>query len=144
MQVGEAAGKVHIEPFVPRQGVQIETDPKATSINSATAMGDDEGAIEGLIQRLQVGSPRCAALLGACCSSGVVCSWHSRSGMGSSMSRHCCGSQASCRRIALAHDAAQLHLLLLVWDAASVDAVTLNSRRPSMLLLEQAQLLDCL
>ena len=75
LQVGEAAGRVHIEPFVPRQGVQIETDPKATSADSATAMGDDEGAIEALIQRLQVGTPRCAALLGACCSSNVVCLW---------------------------------------------------------------------
>ena len=82
MQVGEAAGRVHIEPFVPRQGVQIETDPKATSVNSATAMGDDEGAIEALTQRLQVGSPCCAALLGACCSSGVVCLWRSRLGLG--------------------------------------------------------------
>ena len=29
--------------------MQIETDPKATSVDSATAMGDDEGAIEALI-----------------------------------------------------------------------------------------------
>ena len=39
---------------MPKQGVQIETDPKATSVNNATALGDDEGAIEALIKRLQV------------------------------------------------------------------------------------------
>ncbi len=55
VQVGEAAGKVHVEPFVPKQGVLIETDPKATNVNNATDMGDDEGAIEALIRRLQVG-----------------------------------------------------------------------------------------
>lgn len=43
-----------MDPFVPRKGVQIETDPKATSVGHATAMGDDEGAIEALIRRLQV------------------------------------------------------------------------------------------
>lgn len=53
-KVGEAAGKVHVDPFVPRQGVQIETDPKATSVSKATAMGDDEGAINALIERLKV------------------------------------------------------------------------------------------
>ena len=52
--MGEAAGKVHVDPFVPRQGVQIETDPKATSVSKATAMGDDEGAINALIERLKV------------------------------------------------------------------------------------------
>ena len=57
VQVGEAAGKVHVEPFVPKLGVQIETDPKATNVNTATAMGDDEGVIEALIKRLQVWHP---------------------------------------------------------------------------------------
>ena len=53
-QVGEAAGKVHVPPFEPRQGVQIETDPKATSVSSAAALGDDEGVIDSLIKRLEV------------------------------------------------------------------------------------------
>ena len=57
VQVGEAARKVHVEPFVPRQGVKIETDPKATDVNNATAMGDDEAVIEALIKRLQVWHP---------------------------------------------------------------------------------------
>ena len=60
--------------------MQIETDPKATSVDSATAMGDDEGAIEALIQRLQVGSPRCVALPGAGYSSGAVSLWLLRLG----------------------------------------------------------------
>ena len=54
-QVGEAAGKVHVPQFQPKQGVQIETDPKATSVGSAAALGDDEGVIDALIKRLQVG-----------------------------------------------------------------------------------------
>lgn len=57
VQVGEAAGKVHVEPFVPKLGVQIETDPKATNVSNVTAMGDDEGVIEALIKRLQVWHP---------------------------------------------------------------------------------------
>ncbi|CAL5220461.1 g2482 [Coccomyxa viridis] len=52
-KVGEAAGKVHVPPFEPRQGVQIETDPKATSVSSAAALGDDEGVIDSLIKRLE-------------------------------------------------------------------------------------------
>ena len=52
--MGEAAGKVHVPPFEPKQGVRIETDPKATSVSSAAALGDDEGVIDGLIKRLQV------------------------------------------------------------------------------------------
>ena len=40
--------------------MQIETDPKATSVSNATALGDDEGAINALIKRLQVcGSQSC-------------------------------------------------------------------------------------
>ena len=45
---------MHVPQFQPRQGVQIETDPKATSVGSAAALGDDEGVIDALIKRLQV------------------------------------------------------------------------------------------
>lgn len=45
---------MHVEPFVPKAGVRIETDPKATTVSKAIAMGDDEGAIAGLIARLEV------------------------------------------------------------------------------------------
>ena len=58
-QVGEAAGKVHVPPFEPRQGVQIETDPKATSVSSAAALGDDERAS----LTLSSSALRCAAIL---------------------------------------------------------------------------------
>ena len=47
------AAKVDIPDFVPRQGVQIETDPKATSSKPAAA-GDDMAIIEGMISDLQV------------------------------------------------------------------------------------------
>jgi ubiquitin-activating enzyme E1 len=53
-QVAEAAGQVPVEPFVPRKGVQIETDPKATSVSKASALGDDEGVINALVERLEV------------------------------------------------------------------------------------------
>ena len=46
------AGDVDIPPFEPRKGVQIETDPKATKVVSATQ--DDESAIESLISSLEV------------------------------------------------------------------------------------------
>ena len=49
-----AAARVHVEPFVPKAGVRIETDPKATTVSKAIAMGDDEGAISALIARLEV------------------------------------------------------------------------------------------
>ena len=46
---------MHVPQFEPKQGVQIETDPKATSVSSAAALGDDEGVIDSLIKRLEVG-----------------------------------------------------------------------------------------
>jgi hypothetical protein len=52
--VGAAAGRVHVPRFVPRAGVQIETDPKATAASKATALGDDEGAIAAHIAKLEV------------------------------------------------------------------------------------------
>ena len=55
-QVAQAAEKVHEPEFVPKQGVQIETDPKASSVSKATSMGDDEGAINALIEKLEVSS----------------------------------------------------------------------------------------
>lgn len=58
-QVGQAAAAVPVPEFVPKQGVQIETDPKASSVSKATAMGDDEGAINALIERLEVRSDAC-------------------------------------------------------------------------------------
>lgn len=54
MQVAQAAAKVHVPEFVPKKGVQIETDPKASSVSKATALGDDEGAINALIEKLEV------------------------------------------------------------------------------------------
>ena len=53
-QVAAAAARVHVDPFVPKAGVRIETDPKATTVSKAIAMGDDEGAISALIARLEV------------------------------------------------------------------------------------------
>ena len=52
LQVAKVAGDVDIPPFEPRKGVQIETDPKATKVVSATQ--DDESAIESLISSLEV------------------------------------------------------------------------------------------
>ncbi|BDA45843.1 Ubiquitin-activating enzyme E1 1 [Coccomyxa sp. Obi] len=52
-KVAQAAAKVHIPEFVPKKGVQIETDPKASSVSKATALGDDEGAINALIEKLE-------------------------------------------------------------------------------------------
>ena len=45
---------MHVPQFEPKQGVQIETDPKATNVSSAAALGDDEGVIDSLIKRLEV------------------------------------------------------------------------------------------
>ena len=51
-QVAEAAARVDVPAFQPQKGVQIETDPKATSVRGGG--GDDEGVIEALIQQLEV------------------------------------------------------------------------------------------
>ncbi len=53
LQVAKVAGDADIPAFEPRKGVQIETDPKATKVVSATQ--DDESAIESLISSLEVG-----------------------------------------------------------------------------------------
>ncbi|KAK9812866.1 hypothetical protein WJX72_004885 [[Myrmecia] bisecta] len=50
-KVMEVAGRAHVPEFVPRKGVQIETDPKATK--AAVLAGDDEAMIENLIEQLQ-------------------------------------------------------------------------------------------
>ena len=55
------AGDVALPPFEPRKGVQIETDPKATKVVSATQ--DDESAIESLISSLEVGLSKSATCL---------------------------------------------------------------------------------
>ncbi|KAI8466875.1 MAG: hypothetical protein J3K34DRAFT_432282 [Monoraphidium minutum] len=44
------AAKLEVPAFAPRQGVRIETDPKANS--AGPTMGDDEGVIEQLVARL--------------------------------------------------------------------------------------------
>ncbi|KAK9812201.1 hypothetical protein WJX73_003893 [Symbiochloris irregularis] len=51
-KVAQLAGEVDIPAFVPRAGVQIETDPKATSAKPSAAY-DDEAIIEGMITKLQ-------------------------------------------------------------------------------------------
>jgi ubiquitin-activating enzyme E1 len=51
--VAAAAAAVPIEAFVPRQGVRIETDPKATANAQAMTSADDESVIDGLLQRLE-------------------------------------------------------------------------------------------
>ena len=50
---------MHMEPFIPRSGVHVETDPKATTVSRASAMGDDEGVIDEYVKKLEVHS--CAA-----------------------------------------------------------------------------------
>ena len=55
-QMAEAAAAVHVEPFTPRSGVHVETDPKATTVSRASAMGDDEGVIDEYVKRLEVRS----------------------------------------------------------------------------------------
>ena len=57
--MAEAAAAVHMEPFIPRSGVHVETDPKATTVSRASAMGDDEGVIDEYVKKLEVHS--CAA-----------------------------------------------------------------------------------
>ena len=55
LQVSEAAGKVKVPAFKPKQGVHIETDPKGTAKPVAT--GDDTAVIEDLISQLEVCAP---------------------------------------------------------------------------------------
>ncbi|KAK9827310.1 hypothetical protein WJX81_003279 [Elliptochloris bilobata] len=52
-KMAEAAAAVHVEPFMPRSGVHVETDPKATTASRASAMGDDEGVIDEYVKRLE-------------------------------------------------------------------------------------------
>ena len=52
MQVSEAAGRVKLPSFKPKQGVHIETDPKGTA--KPIANGDDTAVIEDLISQLEV------------------------------------------------------------------------------------------
>ena len=52
--MAEAAAKLHIPDFVPKHGIQIETDPKATAAVKPIAAGDDEALIDGMITELQV------------------------------------------------------------------------------------------
>jgi ubiquitin-activating enzyme E1 len=54
--VAKAAAAVPVEQFVPRQGVRIETDPKATAAQqqqNAMTSADDESVIDTLLQRLE-------------------------------------------------------------------------------------------
>lgn len=53
-QVAEVAAAVKIPEFKVKQGVKIETDPTATSV-APSLEADDEGVIESLISKLQVG-----------------------------------------------------------------------------------------
>lgn len=57
-QIAQLAAEVDIPAFVPKAGVQIETDPKATSAKPAAAY-DDEAIIEGMIANLQVSHMPC-------------------------------------------------------------------------------------
>ena len=50
--VSEAAGRVKLPSFKPKQGVHIETDPKGTA--KPIANGDDTAVIEDLISQLEV------------------------------------------------------------------------------------------
>lgn len=52
LQVSEAAGRVKLPTFRPKQGVHIETDPKGTA--KPIAHGDDTAVIEDLILQLEV------------------------------------------------------------------------------------------
>ena len=49
-KVAEAATKVHVDPFQPKKGVHIETDPKAGE-KKELPTSDDDGAIEALIAK---------------------------------------------------------------------------------------------
>ncbi|CAI5495380.1 unnamed protein product [Closterium sp. Naga37s-1] len=53
-RMAEAVAKVEVGEFVPKQGVKIVTDEKATS--AATSVGDDGKAIAELVGRLKEGS----------------------------------------------------------------------------------------
>ena len=53
---------MHVEPFTPRSGVHVETDPKATSVSRASAMGDDEGVISEYVKKLEARSCACPHL----------------------------------------------------------------------------------
>ncbi|CAI5936570.1 unnamed protein product [Closterium sp. NIES-65] len=53
-RMAEAVAKVEVGKFVPKQGVKIVTDEKATS--AATSVGDDGKAIAELVGRLKEGS----------------------------------------------------------------------------------------
>ena len=61
LQVSEAAGKVKVPAFKPKQGVHIETDPKGTAKPVAT--GDDTAVIEDLISQLEVCTPHAFAVV---------------------------------------------------------------------------------
>ena len=52
LQVSQAAGRVKLPTFKPKQGVHIETDPKGTA--KPIAHGDDTAVIEELITQLEV------------------------------------------------------------------------------------------
>lgn len=54
-KVAQEAAAVQLPEFVPRKGVQIETDPKANNKPAITAT-DDNGAIEGMLKQLEVSS----------------------------------------------------------------------------------------
>lgn len=53
MQVGSLAAVVQVEQFRPQQGVKIETDPNATTVNELSA-SDDGSAINQLAGKLEV------------------------------------------------------------------------------------------
>lgn len=52
-RVKEAVSKVHVPEFVPKQGVRIVTDEKATSL--AQPM-DDDSVIDQLLEKLEGGT----------------------------------------------------------------------------------------
>jgi len=58
--VAKAAAVVHVEQFVPRSGVHVETDPKATTSSRASAMGDDEGVIDEYVKKLEARLQPCS------------------------------------------------------------------------------------
>jgi len=52
-EVAKAAAKVPVEPFVPKKGVVIETDPKASGAAVRSDGMNDQEAIEGLCGKLE-------------------------------------------------------------------------------------------
>jgi len=52
--VAKATAAIAVEPFKPREGVQIETDPKADSKGPSASIDDDE-VVESLLARLEAG-----------------------------------------------------------------------------------------